>query len=172
MQQRNRRKRTTYFRIIFLIKAVCFSGVCGSWRQQFGCSFLAVRRPTGPALSSQGPSAAFASIRANRITSCITRVFSHSTLDLSMQSLIPNDGEIPADFPRPGQDRRTNFLRWQECVIAAGHIANMCFEAKSDAAPGSNHELLARSVFLVCGQNLTDEETRWVVRYSSAQLGW
>jgi hypothetical protein len=89
-----------------------------------------------------------------------------------MQSRNSTDHEVPADFPRQGHDRVVNHLRWQECIHAAGHVSNMCFDAKSDAASGSNNEMLERAVSLVCGQNLTDEETRWVVRYSSAQLGW
>lgn len=89
-----------------------------------------------------------------------------------MKSRNPNDHEVLADFPQSGNDRVGHYLRWQECVIAGQHVANMCFDAKLDAAPGSNNELLARAVWLVCGQNFTDEETGWVVRYSEAQLGW
>jgi hypothetical protein len=89
-----------------------------------------------------------------------------------MQSRIPNDQEVSVDFPRAGDDPRANYLRWQECVHAAGHISNMCFDARVNATSGSNDELLARAVSLVCGQNFTDQETRCIVRYSAAQLGW
>jgi hypothetical protein len=96
----------------------------------------------------------------------------HRNVHMKMQSKIPNDYEIPADFPRTGDDPIANNLRWQECVNAAAYVASLCFDAKVDAAPGSNNEILDRAVSLVCGQNFTDEETRWVARRSAAQLGW
>lgn len=83
-----------------------------------------------------------------------------------------NDDDVPADFPQLEQDPVANYLRWQECDLASLHVANMCVDAKADAAPGSTQELLERAVSLVCGQNFTDKETRWVVRCSAIQLGW
>lgn len=92
---------------------------------------------------------------------------------LDMQSRIPNDREPPIDFPRVGDDFIRNYLRWQECVSAGEHVANMCFDAKFESGlSGNNDELLARSVYLVCGKNFTDEESCWIVRHSAAQLGW
>lgn len=89
-----------------------------------------------------------------------------------MQLRNPNHYVVPVDFPRTGDDSIAHYMRWQECIFAGQHVANMCFDARADATPGSKDELLALAVWLVCGQNFTDEETRWVVRYSEAQLGW
>lgn len=80
--------------------------------------------------------------------------------------------ELPADFPVSTNDQAANYLRWQECIFAGQHVANICFNAKYDAAPGSNEELLARAVLLVCGDSFSDEESRCVMKYSAAQLGW
>jgi hypothetical protein len=98
--------------------------------------------------------------------------FGKPNAHLNMQSRTPNDDEVPVDFPRTGDDPSQTILCWQEWVHAAGHISSMCFDAKANAASGSNNELLARTVSLVCGHNITDQETRWIVRYSAAQLGW
>lgn len=88
-----------------------------------------------------------------------------------MPSRSSNDHKIPADFPRAGDDPIANYLRWQECVFAAGAIATVCFDARANVAPGTNEEWLERGASLVCGENYTEEELRWVVRSSAAHLG-
>lgn len=89
-----------------------------------------------------------------------------------MKLLRPNDHEITQDFPDLGHDRVSRYLRWQECIITGHYVANICFEAVSHSASGSNEELLERAASLICGQNFTEEEVRWVMGFSSVQLGW
>lgn len=89
-----------------------------------------------------------------------------------MQVEEPMGDEVPPDFPQATQDPVSNYLRWQECIFAGQHVANMCFDAKADAAPGSNQELLERAVSLVCGDNFSAKERLWIARYGASQLGW
>lgn len=86
---------------------------------------------------------------------------------------IPNYHDLPIDFPRAGDDVIEDFLRWQACICAGHHVANMCFDAKYESAVGQNNDgLLARSVFLVCDESFTHEEVCWIAKHSAAQLGW
>lgn len=80
--------------------------------------------------------------------------------------------QMPAEFSQPNDNQASNYLRWQECIVAGQHVAHLCFDAKCDAAPGKNEELLARAAYLVCGDNFSEDEMSWLVKYSAAQLGW
>ena len=88
-----------------------------------------------------------------------------------MQVEKPMGDEVPPDFPQATQDPVSNYLRWQKCIIAGQHVANMCFDARGNSVLGSNQELQARAVSLVCGDNFSTKERLWIARYGSSQLG-
>ena len=79
--------------------------------------------------------------------------------------------EIPREFSQLS-DQVSRFLRWQECVAAGQHVADLCSGATREVSPSNKEQLLSRAVSLVCGNDFSNDELSWLLKYSADRLGW